>query len=194
VSARETGRRPAGLAAWVIGLALVARSADAAVISVMPDASFATMPIDISFGAGSVVLTEVPGALPGDPPAEVSTTGSDEVSSFLGGVTDFGSGASIDQAGEIYGFSAFAAPAVIPDSAADDFIGVAFSGAGGVHYGYVEVNGAELVGYGYETVADTTILTGAVPEPASIAVFLSGLAGLNRLRRRRLARRPVKDT
>jgi hypothetical protein len=173
----------AGAIALVIA---TAGAAQASVISTISNTSFATNPVSISLGSGSFTFTGIPNTFIGNPPAEVSTSGSAEVSSFFGGVTDFSSGASIDQTGELYGFSAFSTPSVIPNSAAQDFIGLLFTNGSGLHYGYAQVDGAQLVSYAYESVPNTTITTGAtsVPEPPAIAILLTGLIGLACVRRR----------
>lgn len=185
--------RPLIAGVCAIGLAAaMALTAKAGVISVMPDASFATSPVSFSLGTGVFTFTGIPNTFPGNPPAEVSTSGSAKVTSLLGGVTDFSAGATIDQTNQLYTFSAFASPTVIPNSAAHDFIGLDFMDASGLHFGYAQVFGTELVSYGFETAPNTAILTGAtstaVPEPVSVTILLSGLAGLTLVRRRR---RPV---
>ena len=163
--------------------------AQADVIGAMPASSFATSPVSVSLGSGSFTFTGIPDTFPGNPPAEVSTGGSAMVTSFLGGVTDFSTGSTIDQTNELYGFSAFPTPSVIPNSAADDFIGLSFMNGSGLHYGYAEIAGTELVSYAYESTPGASITTGAtstpVPEPPAAAILLTGLIGLACVRRRR---------
>jgi hypothetical protein len=188
MSKTRIGWRPLTLAACAMTLALAAGSvsAKAMVISSMPDVSFASLPATITFGTSSLVFTSIPGTFPGNPPDEVSTTGSAMVTTAYGGVTDFSAGATIDKGPmELYTFAAYTTPAVIPTSAVDDFIGLAFTLGDGIHYGYAEVDGTDLVSYGYESVPGTTILTGAIPEPATIGVLLSGIALLTGARRRK---------
>ncbi len=183
--ARPKPRLP--LASAVIALVIaMGGAAKADVISTMSNASFATNPVSFSLGSGSFTFTGIPNTFIGNPPAEVSTSGSAEVSSFGGGVTDFSSGASIDQTGELYGFSAFSTPSVIPNSAADDFIGLSFTNGSGLHYGYAQVAGTQLISYAYESAPNTTITTGAtsVPEPPAAALLLTGLVGLAFVKRR----------
>ncbi len=120
-----------------------------------------TTPLTISFGGGEATYTFT-SVDTGDGIGLAVTTGGDaEVSSFFGGVSDFGSGAAVD-GNELYGFSAFPTAAVIPYSAADDYIGLSFAQSDGVHYGYVEVNGPEVVSEGYNATAATATTTGAV--------------------------------
>lgn len=188
MSGRAMGWRPPTLAACVIGTAVLAGSgpANAALIVQTPDTSFASSPATITLGTGSFIFSDIAGALPGNPPAAVSTTGSAMVTSILGGVADFEAGATIDQTKELYSFAAFPTPTVIPYSAADDFIGLDFDLDGSLHYGYAEVDGTELVSYAYQSLPNTGVVTGAaVPEPATFAVFGAGLIGLVAVKRRR---------
>lgn len=178
------GRR--ALTAMAVGVAMAAGigQADATIISLAPGTDFTATPAAIVFGTSTLTFSAIPGALAGDPPAAVATGGSALVSSIFGGVADFGAGSTIDGTG-LFGFSGFASPAVIPNSAADDFIGLAFNLPDGLHYGYAEVAGTSLVSYGFESVAGAAILTGAVPEPATIGLLGAGLIGLAGVRRRR---------
>ena len=189
---KQTRRNLRSLLAGTGAVALVIAmggAAQAGVISTISDTSFATNPTSFSLGSGSFTFTGIPNTYIGNPPAEVSTSGSAKVTSFFGGVSDFSSGASIDQTNELYSFSAFTSPSVIPNSAADDFIGLSFTNGSGLHYGYAQVAGTELVSYAYESLPNTTITTGAtsVPEPPAAALLLTGLIGLAFVKRRRAA-------
>jgi len=171
--------------AVALGLAF-ASSAKAAVVSFMPNAALTSAPFAISFGGGSAGYAFTAVSTGNGPGAAVSTSGTATVSSFFGGVTDFAAGSAIDQNGQLYGFSAFPAPAAIPFSAADDYIGLAFTLADGLHYGYAEVNGPTLVSYAFDSTPNTSIVTGAVaavPEPASL-LLLAGMAGVALTKRR----------
>jgi len=80
------------------------------------------------------------------------------------------------------------------DNGLTAFFGFRFLNASGVHYGWARVNVEEtsnritLFDLAYESVADTPITTGAVPEPASMTMALLGLAALAGRRRARRAR------
>lgn len=181
----------ARLGTWAGGLALglamvaggaVTTAAEAAVVSAMPNAALSGTPVAVSFGSGMVSYAFTSASTGFGPGAAVATAGSAQVSN-LGGLADFGAGASIDQMGEPYSFTPFSTATTIPFSAADDFIGLAFTLGDGLHFGYAEVNGPVLVSYGYESTPGATILTGAtgpaaVPEPGTALLLAAGLAGL----------------
>lgn len=176
MSARFLGLALAGL--------LAAGPASAAVISFSPNTHLTATATTINLGGALYSFTAFDtGSGIG---AAVSTATTAKVSSFFGGVTDFEAGSTIDGTG-IFSFSAFPTATLIPNSVADDFIGLAYAVAGGIRYGYAEVNGATLVSYGVETTPGVAILTGAVaaPEPAAFAVLLVGLVGLGAMTRGR---------
>ncbi len=173
--------------ALVLGIA-VAGGAQAAVIRSSVNQALTATPFAVSFGGAAAGYGFTAVSTGNGPGAAVQTSSTAQVSSFFGGVADFSAGASIDQTRELYSFSAFPTAATIPNSPTDDFIGLAFRLADGLHYGYAEVAGATLVAYGYESTPNATILTGAtaaaVPEPASTVVFMAGAFGLAMMRRR----------
>jgi hypothetical protein len=180
----------AGLGGMAFSLAF-GMAANAAVISDTYNQALTATPVTVSFdGVGGFQFTTVvTGYGPG---AWVNTSGgAAQVTTIAGSVTDFYSGSTIDQTGELYNLSSVSTPQMIQYSAADDFIGLAVTLNDGVHYGYAEVDGPDLVSVGFESSADTTILTGATgtgtgialntggpvatPEPASLALLLGGV-------------------
>lgn len=172
------------------GLAVAGTAgAQAAVITVAPNASLSATPFVVSFspGAGYAFTSASTGNGPG---AAVATTGNATVSSFFGGIADFSEGSTIDQTGQLYGFSAFPTPTLIPNSPAVDYVGLAFTLSDGLHYGFAQVAGASLVSYAYESTPGASITTAAgagaaaVPEPATLTILLVGVAGLAASRRR----------
>jgi len=175
------------LAAGALVLSIaVAGGAEAAIVQSTASRALTATPFTVSFGGAAAGYGFTAVSTGNGPGAAVQTSGTAQVSSFFGDVADFSAGASIDQTGELYSFSAFPAAATIPNSPADDYIGLAFRLADGLHYGYAEVAGAALVAYGYESTPGASILTGAaaVPEPASATVFLAGAFGFAAIRRR----------
>lgn len=180
-------QQAARAAALALGLAVAGiAGAEAAPIVTTPNAALSAAPFAVSFGNGAnyAFTSASTGNGPG---AAVATSGNALVSSFFGGVTDFAIGSTIDQTGQLYSFSAFPTATLIPNSPAVDFIGLAFTLADGLHYGYAQVAGPTLVSYGFESTPGASILTGAVaavPEPASMALLLVGMAGVAATRRR----------
>lgn len=187
MSARRAGLGFA-LGAFALG-ATFSGGAQAAVISFAPAQLLSAIPFNFSFGGATATYGFTAAATGNGPGAAVQTGGSAQVSTFFGDVTDFGAGATIDQNGQIYSFSAFPTAALIPNSPADDFIGLAFTLSDGLHFGYAEVAGASLVRYGYQSTPGASIVTGAVapvPEPAAVLMFVTAvaaIAGARRVRR-----------
>lgn len=187
MNASSRTHRVLAAAGFMLAVASAAGAAQAAVLSFSPGSDFSAASDTINFGAGAARYTfsAISGAGLGDPLAAVATAGTAMVSSFFGGVADFTADATIDQMGQIYDFSAFANAAPIPNSAADDFIGLAFTLSDGLHYGYAEVNGTTLVSYGYDRTPGASIQTAAVPEPMSAALLGVSLLGVLVVRSKR---------
>jgi len=173
-------------AALAFGLAVAGPTdAKAAVVTVSTNAPLSNTPVVISFGGGAATYAftiAFPGGAAG---AAVATGGNAMVSSFFGGVADFSEGSTIDQNEQVFGFSPFTNAAVIPNSPAVDFIGLAFTLTDGLRYGYAQVAGPNLVGYAFEDTRNATVTTTSittpvtpVPEPASFALLMAGMAGL----------------
>lgn len=171
-------------AAIVGGLAIGALSmapARAGVINTFFNQALTSVPL--TFALGGVGTISFTAAMADDGPgAAVATSGAVQVTTIFGQVADYGSGTVFDGTAS---FASFASPATIEFSAADDFIGLSYTAADGVHLGYAEVYGSNLIGVSYQSVANTSI-TGSslVPEPASIALLLVGVAGIGFVRRR----------
>lgn len=71
------------------------------------------------------------------------------------------------------------------------FVGLNFTDQSGIgHYGFVEFDPMQIIGYAYQSDANTPIVTfdlasAATPEPGSLALLAIGAAGLAALRKRR---------
>ncbi len=170
----------AGASALALGLVAVQPAAHAAVVQVLAPQQFSAMPITFSIGTGSVSLTSDNTGF--FPMSSVATSGTAAVTTIFGGVADFESGASIDNTG-LFTFAAYPTSTSIPNSAALDFFGFSYTATDGTHYGYAEVFGSTFVGYAYQSTAGASITTAEVPEPASIALLVSGLAVVGVARR-----------
>lgn len=127
-------------------------------------------------------------------PTAVQTSGTGEVNTIFGQPTTY----FVDRGTVTFGpsnqYAGFASPTTISYSNGDNFIGLRATSGADVFYGFAYTTGDVLNSYGFETTSGATITAtvsgapaGAVPEPASWALMLTGfgLAGsAMRLRRR----------
>jgi hypothetical protein len=72
-----------------------------------------------------------------------------------------------------YDFAAIPSPTGIPDSIAEDSIGLKFSLPDGIHYGFVTTLGSKVILDGYNTTPGGLITVG-VPEPATWVMLIVG--------------------
>lgn len=165
--------------------AMSLNTAHAAVISTYVNAGLGSSPLTISVGGGAGTLSFTAAVTGYGPGAAVATGGTVMIAGTGFGLGDYENGTVFDGTAS---FAAYPSAATIPFSAVDDFIGFSYLGTDGTHLGFAEVDGSSLVGYAYESLANTSITaTNVVPEPASIAIVLGGLAGLGLTRRRKRA-------
>lgn len=169
----------AGAAALALGLALSPAS-HAAVIQVGAPQPLSATPISFTLGTGTFSFTLDAAGVGNGPQSFVRTNSAGGVATIFGGVADFGAGAAIDGN---YNFVSYVTPTSIPNSSAVDYIGFSYVGTDGRHYGFAEVFGNTFLGYAYESSPNTTIVTQdisappqSVPEPASAALLIGGLA------------------
>lgn len=165
----------AGVASLALGLVAFQSAASAAVITVVAPQQFSATPISFTLGTGTFSFTLDTTSFA---PASDIATGGSGMATTLFGVTDFQAGSTInnDPTNLLYSFAAYPTASLIPNSQADDFVGFSYTSTDGTHYGYAEVFGATFVGYAYQSTANTAIAANPVPEPASAALLISGLA------------------
>lgn len=85
------------------------------------------------------------------------------------------------------------------------FIGVEFEAVDGVHYGWIDVEGASrsmehhlltdssliIHGWAYESTLGVDLVAGAVPEPSSLILFIIGAWGTWLLRNKKIANKSI---
>lgn len=157
--------------------------AQAANVVFYPGTDFSMTPTTISFGGGAATYT-FSYLNDGYTADAVSTGGTGLINSFafLGPERPiaFELGAPIGETG-YPDFTAFTSPIGIDYSIAEDSIGLEFTLADGIHYGYVTTLGPEILQYGYNDTVGASIETGAgVPEPNTWAMLIVGLGMMGR--------------
>jgi hypothetical protein len=163
--------------------AILFSGAQAAPILTYSPIAFSANSTSFDFGGGQAGYTL---SSTGDfsNPVAISTTGTALVNSFGGflGIPVTPTTNFIDRGTVTFGssmpYTAFPVATPIPFSNGDNFVGLAFDLMDGTHYGYVQFEDTNLVGYGYESTPGATITATAitaVPEPASIFLLSGGL-------------------
>jgi hypothetical protein len=169
------------LAASALGvMTLLSAPASAAVVYQSINADLQAAPYSISFDGGGFTFSST-----GDPfnPLAVQTTGGGEVTAFGGflGIPIEPTSDFTNRGTVVYGpgqYAAFPAPTTVPYSNGENFIGLEAAENGQDYFGYVFTTDTTLNGFGYETVANQSILASAVPEPSTWALMMAGVAML----------------
>lgn len=172
-----------------VALLATQATANAAVINMPQSRTLSTVPAIVTMGTATFSFTlDATGFAPA---ADVATAGSGAVSTIFGGIADFEAGSPIDGTG-LFTFASYPTATLIPNSQADDFIGLSYTGVGGTYYGYAEVSGNTLLGSAFQDTPNTTITTAslaatAVPEPMSAALLSVGALTVGAIRSRKRA-------
>jgi len=177
------------LAGAAVALLAAQATANAAVINMPQSRTLSTVPATVTMGTATFSFTLDTASFA--PAADVSTAGTGAVSTIFGGIADFEAGSPIDGTG-LFTFASYPTATLIPNSQADDFIGLSYTGVGGTYYGYAEVSGNTLLGSAFQDTPNTTITTAslaatAVPEPMSAALVAVGALTVGALRGRKRA-------
>jgi len=127
-------------------------------------------------------------------PTAVQTSGTGEINTIFGQPTTYFVDRGVVTFGASNQYAGFSSPTTISYSNGDNFIGLRATSGADVFYGFAFTTGDVLNSYGFETTPGATVTAtvagapaGAVPEPASWALMLTGfgLAGsAMRMRRR----------
>ena len=175
------------LAGAAIALLAAQATANAAVINMPQSQTLSTTPVVVTMGTATFSFTL--DATSFAPAAAVSTGGTGAVSTIFGGIADFGADSVIDGSG-LFTFAPYSTATLIPNSQADDFIGLSYTGTGGTYYGFAEVSGNTFLGSAFQDTPNTAITTAplaatAVPEPMSAALLMVGAVTVGALRGRK---------
>ncbi len=189
------------ITALALGL-VAATSASAAISTTHLRVDISTTPYTIDFGsAGSVTFSTVDPTPFAYNPDGVETDGSVQVFSVgepfysVPTPTSFyaGRGGGLFPIGEPGLFASYSTPTAIPYSLGEGLIGLGITQSDGVHYALVDLDGSQVNGYAYATVAAEGLPYVAitpVPEPGAWVLAMAGLAGIGvmlRSARRRLS-------
>lgn len=113
--------------------------------------------------------------------------------------TAINSGSNFGTGGKMYGYdtvnSSFSGGQWSSSDAPGEYLGFYFGGTTDPQYGWAQIetmadatgSSFEVLDYAYETVPNTPIAAGQVPEPSALPLLVLGAAGLIALRRRRQA-------
>ncbi len=112
-----------------------------------------SVPTVISFGGGFAEYSFAVFDTALGPEVTVATSGTAAVAS-AGGPVELASGAVVDS-GETY--SAYPSPEPIPYVPGGEELGLAYSLPDGVHYGYADISGTTLIGYGTDDLPSAPI-------------------------------------
>lgn len=115
-------------------------------------------PTVISFGGGLAEYTFALFDTYSGPALTVTTSGTAAIAS-AGGPIELASGAIVDSGGS---YSAYPNPEPFPYTPGVEDLGLVYSLPDGVHYGYAELSGTTLVGYGTDEQASAPISAGFV--------------------------------
>lgn len=167
-----------GLAAGMLSLV----PAQAAITSTFTNVALTSTPVVASFGGGAGSVSFTAASTGYGPGTAVATGGNALLAGSVFGLGDYEGGTVFDGTAT---YVAYPTATPLQYSAADDFVGFSYIGSDGTHFGYAEVSGPTLIGYAVNSVAGGTITANTVvPEPATLALVLTGIAAFGVTRRR----------
>lgn len=82
-------------------------------------------------------------------------------------------------------YASFTNSTIDPSISQQSFVGLRANDGISNYFGFAYLQGRTLIGYGYETLANTAVAAAAVPEPATWAMMLVGFGGIGFGMRRR---------
>lgn len=181
----------------ILGLTMAMAAAVPAVAAIktvgLGGVSYATTPYTYDFGGGNSVTFSTTSDFFN--PASVSTGGTTQIGSLGPPFYDppqptsyfFNRGGGFGPGREFPLFLSYASPAPVPFSIVEGLVGLRFDLGKGYQYGYADIAGSTLYGFRFETTPGASVPFGAVPEPASWAMMITGfgiVGGGLRVRRR----------